>query len=111
MRDLRHFINECEKKLPKEFVRVSKEVDPKYEISAIVRKLDLMGKHPLVFFEKVKGYNMPVVCNTDNTWTKYGLALGVPPEKVRDFYDKREEECIRLNKYPIKGGKKIRGPM
>jgi 2,5-furandicarboxylate decarboxylase 1 len=102
MRDLRDFISECERKLPQEFIRVTKEVDPKYEISAIVRKLDLAGKQSLLFFEKVKGYKTPVVCNTDRTLTKYGLALGVSPEKVRDFYDKSEEECIRLNKYPTK---------
>ena len=110
MKDLRNFISECEKKLPKEFVRVSKEVDPKFEITAVIKKLDLMGKHPLVFFEKVKGYNMPVVCNTDDSWTKFGLALGVPPEKVRDVYDEREEECVRLNKYPIKEVKKSEAP-
>jgi UbiD family decarboxylase len=110
MKDLRHFISECEKKLPKEFVRVTKEVDPKHEITAVIKKLDLMGKHPLVFFEKVKGYNIPVVCNTDDSWTKFGLALGVPPEKVRDFYDEREEECVRLNKYPVKEVKKSEAP-
>ena len=110
MKDLRNFITECEKKLPKEFVRVSKEVDPKFEITAVIKKLDLMGKHPLVFFEKVKGYNMPVVCNTDDSWTKFGLALGVPPEKIRDVYDEREEECVRLNKYPIKEVKKSEAP-
>ena len=110
MKDLRHFIIECEEKLPKEFVKVTKEVDPKYEISAIVKKLDLMGKHPLVYFEKVKGYDIPVVCNTDNTWAKFGLAFGVPAEKVQDFYDKSEEETIRLNKYPTKEVKKSDAP-
>ena len=110
MKDLREFIIECEERLPQEFVRVSEEVDPKYEISAIIKKLDLMGKHPLVFFEKVRGYNMPVVCNTDDSWTKFGLAFGVPPEKVEDFYDKSEEECIRLNKYPVKEVKKSEAP-
>ena len=110
MRDLRNFIVECEKELPKEFVRVSREVDPKYEISAIIKKLDLIGKHPLVFFEKVKGYNMPVVCNTDDSWTKFGLALGVPPDKVEDFYNTCEEECIRLNRYPTKEVKKSEAP-
>ena len=53
MNDLRDFIRECEKKLPREFVKVTKEVNPKFEISAIIKKLDLMGKHPLVFFEVV----------------------------------------------------------
>ena len=110
MKDMRNFITECEKKLPEEFVRVSKEVDARYEISVIVKKLDLMGKHPLLFFEKVKGSNIPVVCNTDDSLTKLGLALGIPPEKVEDFYDKSEEECVRLNKYPIKEIKKSEAP-
>jgi len=35
MKDLRQFIGECEKRLPREFVRISKEVDPKFEITAI----------------------------------------------------------------------------
>src|SRR3972149_3394073 len=98
MKDLRGFIQECEKKLPREFVRVSKEVDPKYEISAVIKKLDLAGKHPLVIFKKVKGYDIPVVCNTDTTWSKFGLALGVPPQKVEDYYAESEEEGLRHNK-------------
>ena len=110
MRDLRDFIRECEKTLPKEFVRVKKEVDPKYEISAVIKKLDLIGKHPLVVFEKVKGYDIPVVCNTDTTWSKFGLALGVPPGKVEDHYAEREEECLRHNKYPIKEVRKEEAP-
>jgi len=110
MTDLRDFIAECEKKLPREFLRVSKEVDPKYEITVIVKKLDLLGKHPLIYFENVKGYNSPVVCNTDDSWTKFGLALGVPPEQVTDFYDKSELETVRLNKYPIKEVKKSEAP-
>lgn len=110
MKDLRHFLAECEKKLPKEFVRVSREVDPKFEITVIVKKLDLMGKHPLIFFEKVKGYNSPVVCNTDDSWTKFGLALDVRPEEIQDFYDKSEEETVRSNKYPIKEVKKSEAP-
>ena len=110
MKDLRDFISECEKKLPREFIRVHKEIDPKYEVSAIVKKLDLRGKHPALFFEKVKGYNMPVVCNTDRTLSKYGLAFGVPPERVWDFYDKSEEDCLRSNKYPIKEIKASEAP-
>jgi 2,5-furandicarboxylate decarboxylase 1 len=110
MKDLRHFIAECEKKLPKEFIRVTKEVDPKYEISAIVKKLDLMRKHPLLLFEKTKGHTMPVVCNTDKTMSKFGVALGVPAEEVFDFYAKCEEECMRLNKYPMKEVKRANAP-
>lgn len=102
MKDLRSLIREYEEKLPNEFVRVTKEVDPRYEISAVIKKLDLMGKHPMVLFENVRGYDIPVVCNTDTTWAKFGLALGCPPEKVEEFYSEREEECLRRNPYPYK---------
>ncbi|MCJ7596546.1 MAG: UbiD family decarboxylase [Desulfobacterales bacterium] len=112
MKDLRSFIAECEKKLPKEFVRISKEVDPKFEVTVIVKKFDHMGKHPLLLFDKVKGYDSPVVCNTDDSWAKFGLALGIPPEPkgVQDYYDQCEEETIRQNKYPIKEVKKSDAP-
>jgi UbiD family decarboxylase len=92
MKDLRSLIAEYEMNLPDEFVRVTREVDSKYEISAIIKKLDLMGKHPMVYFENVKGHNIPVVCNTDTTWEKFGLALGCPPDKVEEFYAEREED-------------------
>ncbi len=110
MKDLRTFITEVESALPKEFCRVTREVDPKYQIGAIVKKLDLLGKHPLLVFEKVKGFKTPVVCNTDNSFAKIGLALGVAPEKVEDFYSEREEMCMRLNKYPIKEIEKSGAP-
>lgn len=111
MKDLRSLIAEYEKNLPDEFVRVTKEVDPKYEISAIIKKLDLMGKHPMVFFENVKGYDIPVVCNTDSTWEKFGFALGCPPESVEEFYAEREEECLRTNPYPYKEIRKSEAPV
>ena len=102
MKDLRAFIAEFSEKLPNESVKVSREVDPKYEVSAIIKKLDLMGKHPLVVFENVKGSDMSVVCNTDAARSQFSIALGASPEMLDDFYAEREEECILFNKYPIK---------
>ena len=110
MKDIREFIAECSEKLPNEFVKVSKEVDPKYEISAIIKKMDLMGKHPLVVFENVKGSSMSVVCNTDATRSKFSIALGVAPDKLDDFYAEREEECVLLDKYPTKEIDKSEAP-
>jgi 2,5-furandicarboxylate decarboxylase 1 len=86
-------------------------VDPRYEITAIIKKLDLMGKYPLVLFEKVKGYDIPVVCNTDTTEGKYALAFGVPPEKIQEFYDAKEIECIKRNPYPVKEVEKSVSPV
>jgi 2,5-furandicarboxylate decarboxylase 1 len=102
MQDLRSFIAACEKRLPREFVRITKEVDSKYEITAIVKKVDLLGKSPMILFENVKGYPMSVVCNTDTDVNKFALAFGVTPDRVNDFYAEKEEEAMRLNKYPCK---------
>jgi UbiD family decarboxylase len=112
MQDLRQFINECEKKLPKEFVRISKEVDPRFEMTVIVKKFDLMGKHPLIYFERVKGYDSAVVCNTDDSWGKFGLALGIPPKpvEVQEYYDRCEEETLRRNPYSMKEVDKAHAP-
>lgn len=81
MQDLRLFMGACEKKLPEEFVRIVKEVDPKYEITAIVKKTDLLGKSPMMVFDFVKGSAMSVVCNTDTDPNSFALALDV----TRDF--------------------------
>jgi UbiD family decarboxylase len=99
MQDLRSFITACEKRLPREFVRITKGVDPKYEITAIVKKVDLLGKSPMMVFDKVKGSTMSVVCNTDTDLNKFALAFGVTPDRVNDFYGEKEEEAMRLNKY------------
>jgi 2,5-furandicarboxylate decarboxylase 1 len=58
----------------------------------------------------VKGYDIPVVCNTDTTWTKLGLAFGVAPEQVQDFYDRSEDDTTRLNRYPTKEVEKSEAP-
>ncbi len=102
MQDLRSFMELCEKRLPDEFVRVTKEVDPKYEITAVVKKMDLLGRSPMMVFEKVRGSAMSVVCNTDTDLNKFALAFGVTPDRVDDFYGEKEEEAVRLNKYAFK---------
>ena len=109
-KDLRTFMDECEKKLPKEFVRVTRKVDPKYEIGAIIKKLDLMGKYPMVLFENVKGYSTPVVCNTETSFTKFGLALGCAPDQVENYYIEKEEEAITQNRFPAKEVRKNEAP-
>lgn len=56
--DLSDYIAELERQ--GELQRISVEVDPKHEIGAICRKLNLT-RGPAVLFEKVKGSKMPVV--------------------------------------------------
>ena len=78
-RDMRSFMEFLEER--KDLVRIKKEVNLKYEISAVLRK---MGKRdmPVALFERVKDSNMPVVGNLYATSKRVCQALGVPKDKI-----------------------------
>ena len=61
--DWRSFIVQSEAADPSQVVRVREEVHPAFEITAFMTELEKTGLSPLVIFEKVKGYSIPVVTN------------------------------------------------
>jgi UbiD family decarboxylase len=77
-----------------ELVRVKKEVDPKYEIGAVVRKLCDIGG-PAVLFENVKGSKIPILSNLFGKYDRVAMVLGVPKEKLHNLI------CERINLYPV----------
>jgi UbiD family decarboxylase len=85
-RDLRGFLAEYEKDNPKEFCRIKTQVSPKYEIAAILTKLEDLRKLPILFYEKVEGSNFPVVTNVYSTKRKIAASLRVDPSLLRDKY-------------------------
>lgn len=91
---MRSFLAAIERDSPDEFVRVSREVDPKYEITAIVKKFDLEGKYPVLFFENVKGSEMSVVCNVYIPGTRLAKALGTTLPDLEETYNRREEAML-----------------
>lgn len=70
--DLADFLGRLEQ--AGELHRVSVEVDPKHEIGAICRKLNIT-KGPAVLFEKVKGSKIPLVSQLLATNRRLALAL------------------------------------
>jgi 2,5-furandicarboxylate decarboxylase 1 len=90
--DLREFMKALEN--AGELVKVRQEVDPKFEIGAVVRKLcDVNG--PAVLFEKVKGSETPVLSNLFGKYDRVAMVFGVPKEDLHDLL------CERINKYPV----------
>ncbi len=85
-KDLRGFLAEYEKKNPREFCRVKREVDPKFEVAAILTKLEEARKLPILFYEKVKGSIFPVVANVYSTKKKIASSIGIDPRKFRERY-------------------------
>jgi len=72
-----------------ELIRIKEEFDPCYEIGAAMRHIeDRMRKAP--YFEKVKGYSMPVAGHLLSSRQRLALAFGI------DFDVDVTEEFIRL---------------
>lgn len=104
-KSLRSFLQEVEQKLPNEFIRVRREVTPRFEITAIVEKLESIGQYPILYFEKVKGSNMPVAANVYATRQKLALAMGIEQNKLLEEYQRREQNTLQpkiLNSGPVK---------
>ena len=85
-KDLRGFLEEYEKANPREFCRITKEVDPRYEAAAILTKLEQARKLPILRYEKVKGSSFPVVTNIYSTKKKIAASIGVDPGHFRQTY-------------------------
>src|SRR5262245_53176503 len=61
-----------------ELVRISTEVDPVLEISEITDRVSKSpGGGPALFFERVKGSELPVVINMLGSYKRMCRALGV----------------------------------
>ncbi len=79
-------LRDCITRLEKEgdLVRIRREVDRKFELSAVTKKLD--GQ--TVFFENVRGFSMPVVVGTEGTKDRVARNLGVKRHELVDHFAK-----------------------
>jgi 2,5-furandicarboxylate decarboxylase 1 len=85
-KDLRQFLDELQRKVPDEFVTVERAVNPKFELPAVLRKLQDVDQYPAVHFKNVKGSQFSVVSNLFASTRRLGLSLGADPEHlVRDY--------------------------
>ena len=84
--DLRCYLAELER--AGQLRRVSKEVDPRYEIAGVMLKAAQQGK-PALLFENVKGHSFPVAANLCASRERLAMALGVSTEAARDVYRER----------------------
>ena len=74
--ELAKFVNILEQK--EILTRISKPVDPKYEISTLMRMLD--GR--VLFFDHVKGFSMPIIANVCSTRDLVAIGLGTSRDQL-----------------------------
>ena len=92
--DLRSFIQAFEKEFPEELIRVSEPVDLEYDIMALVLEYERRGQHPILFFDNIKGHQVPVICNLVAGRRSLAKALETPEHRLAEEYSGRLKDYI-----------------
>ena len=92
--DLRDYLEELKKKAPEEVRVVNRDVDCKFELPAVLAKLESEHRYPAVIFNSVNGGNIPVVSNLFASRYRLALALGCEEKDLNEVYRKREYDKI-----------------
>ncbi len=81
-KDLRDFLRLVEQQAPDLIVRIEREVKPRWELSAVQKRLQADGRLPILWFDKVAGHRIPVVTNLFASKRHLALALETRPDQV-----------------------------
>ena len=104
--DLRNYLDLIKQNHPGDFLVVSREVDPAYEITAITVKLEQEAKRrPILLFEKVKGTKFSVLTNLHAGRSRLAAAIHAKPEEMQRAYLGAMEKPIPpkiVSKAPVK---------
>jgi len=104
--DLRSYLDLIKQNQPEDFLVVSHEVDPAFEITAITVKLEQEAKRrPILLLEKVKGTKFPVLTNLHAGRTRLAAAIHAKPEEMQRAYLRAMENPIApklVSKAPAK---------
>jgi 2,5-furandicarboxylate decarboxylase 1 len=93
--DLRSFLEQVKRAKPDDVQVVKKEVDPAYEITALVVKLEReLKRRPVLVFENVKGTRFPVITNLHASRGRLAAAIGAAPDGMLAKYRAAMEKPI-----------------
>lgn len=103
-KDLREFLAELKEKLPEKYVEVDKEINSRFEITALLRHLEKKNKYPVLMCNNVlnlkgKGGNR-LITNVTADRKCIAVAIGLSPENWRveltkEFARRTSEDRIK----------------
>jgi 2,5-furandicarboxylate decarboxylase 1 len=89
------YLDLLKRKRPEDLAVISQELDPAYELTALVVKLERAGKHrPVLLCERMKGTKFPVLTNLHASRSRLALAMGCAPEEMQRTYLSAMEKPI-----------------
>ena len=93
--DLRSFLDLIKRTRPADFQIVSRPVDPAYEITALVAKLEKEGRRrPVLLFENVKGTSFSVLTNLHASRSRLAAAINAAPDQMLPTYLRAMERPV-----------------
>ncbi len=93
-KDLRSFLEQVIREMPGQIKVVPHEVDPRFGCTGLAERFARRNEYPALYFEKVKGSEIPLIINLTATPERLALALGSTIEDVVRTYGERLAERI-----------------
>jgi len=87
--DLRSFVAAYARAHPDEVIRIAEPVAIEYDVMASVLEYERRRRHPILIFEKVAGYDIPIVTNVVASRRALAFALGVAENALAAEYARR----------------------
>jgi 2,5-furandicarboxylate decarboxylase 1 len=91
---LRGFLKMVEARYPDQILRISREVDSRFEMTSLVFELERAGRNPVIVFENPKGFRIPVVTNVAANRRLLAASLGIEPSDLPTAFRERSQKYI-----------------
>ena len=95
--DLRTYLDELVAKHPEQLKIIEDEIDPEFEATAIVHKMEKDPTYPgfpAVLFKNIKGSKIPLLLNLHGTYERVALSIGSDVAGMVPEYARREGSPI-----------------
>jgi 2,5-furandicarboxylate decarboxylase 1 len=89
---LRGFLGMVQRDFPSELLHIEEPVAQRFDSTAMVFELERAGKSPVVIFERMDGFKMPLVTNVAANRSLLAACLGVEPGNLPAAF---RERCQR----------------
>ncbi|MEA2642954.1 MAG: 2,5-furandicarboxylate decarboxylase 1 [Chloroflexota bacterium] len=93
-KDLRSFVDELAERRPDELKMVSEPVDPRFGMTAVAAALERRGQFPALYFQHVRGSELPAVVNLTASYERLAMALGTTQHEMVSVYSQRQAKPI-----------------
>jgi UbiD family decarboxylase len=93
--DLRSFVAAYAEAHPGEVIRIDTPVSIEHDVMALVLEYERRRRYPILLFEQVTGYDIPIVANVVASRRALAFALGVRESALGATYARRLKEPIK----------------